>query len=851
MGTTGDRDWFRISLNAGSTYRFNLNGSTLSDPTLHLRNATGTSLAFNDNFGGGRNSQITFTAATSGTYFLDAGAFSGGVGSYTIAAQDITPVNTADDFSATTGTTGRLPINGSISAAINFNGDRDWFSVSLAAGTRYDFSLIRGSLLNPNLYLRSAAGAVLSFNDDLPGSRDSGISFDCVSTGTYYLDAGSCDNLGAGTYTLSARVIIPRDDYSADATTTGALAVGGSQTGVVNAIDDRDWFRITMLAGLTYRFNLNGNTLADPTLHLRNASGASLAFNDDIKGSSTRNSQIIYTAASSGTYFLDAGGFASRTGTYTISMATGDAPAPINDDYAADSTTTGRLNLGATNTGEVNFNGDRDWFGVALVTGRRYIFSLNGSTLYDNNLYLRNDAGRELAFNDDFGNGRNSQITFTATSSGTYYLDAGGSQGAQGSYSISFLDATPSSDRISGILDANLRSNANIALQDNLFSLSELTNLLRLTGNDGTVSAVELADLRTINTNLGTWLSPSINSYYRYIFDAVVNGNTANQWWTAGGGTRTILGNLQAGSSALQLNRLVDKWFGGLDLPTNFVGGDTARSAGSLTFSYSTATGNLFQKTGNLFQNSISFDDVDQGQAGTCYLLAAAASLAYNQSGRISDLFRDNGNGTFGVRFYSSSRNEFWVTVNRSLPTVDGALALAGNSARSLSGELWVALLEKAYAQANETGLFGRNTKANSYSLVEGGLEDALTHLSGASTSAVSADLSQFNWQSANNSLTTWNNLRANAIAAFNAGRSLWVGSFGSTTGGNGKTNLVRGHAFAITGFNATTGNFILANPWGSSARSWNHQFEATWQQLFTARAIVAWDNGNPPIRSV
>ena len=87
VGTTGDRDWFRISLNAGSTYRFNLNGSTLSDPTLHLRNASGTSLAFNDDFGGGRNSQITFTAATSGTYFLDAGAFFSGLGSYTLAAR--------------------------------------------------------------------------------------------------------------------------------------------------------------------------------------------------------------------------------------------------------------------------------------------------------------------------------------------------------------------------------------------------------------------------------------------------------------------------------------------------------------------------------------------------------------------------------------------------------------------------------------------------------------------------------------------------------------------------------------------------------------------------------------------
>ena len=623
-------------------------------------------------------------------------------------------------------------------------------------------------------------------------------------------------------------------DIAANTSTSATISVGGSSTGVVGTLGDRDWFRIALIGGLTYRFNLNGNTLSDPTLHLRNATGTSLAFNDDFGGS--LNSQITFTAATSGTYFLDAGAFSNGIGSYTLAATT-------VDDFAANTATTGTLSVGGSRTGVVNSSGDRDWFRISLNAGSTYRFNLNGNTLSDPTLYLRNASGISLAFNDNFS-GLNSQITFTATTSGTYYLDAGGFLSSQGSYSISFLDTTPSSDRISGLFDANLRSNINIALQDNLFSLSELANLLRITGNDGTVSAVEFADLRTINANLSRWLSPSTNSYYSYIFNAAVNGNTANQWWTAGGDTRTALGNLQAGSSTLQLNRLVDKWFGGLDLPTNFVGGDTARSAGALTFSYSTATGALFQ-------NGISFSDVAQGQAGTCYLLAAASSLANNQSGLISDLFRDNGDGTFGVRFYSSSRNEFWVTVNRALPTLGGSLVLAGNSSRSLNGELWVALLEKAYAQANETGLFGRSTTANSFSYVEGGWEDALTHLSGATTSSVSAYYTSSRWQSAVNNLTTWNTLSNNAIAAFNAGRSLWVGSFGNTTGSNGKTNLVSGHAFAVTGFNAATGNFILANPWGSSARSWNHQFEVTWQQLFNARAVVSWDNGNPPIPSV
>ena len=68
-----------------------------------------------------------------------------------------------------------------------------------------------------------------------------------------------------------------------------------------------------------------------------------------------------------------------------------------------------------------------------------------------------------------------------------------------------------------------------------------------------------------------------------------------------------------------QLNSLVDKWYGGLDRPTNYVS-DSAAELGALAFDYS-------EMTGDLFVDGINFDDINQGQAGTCYLLAAACSL--------------------------------------------------------------------------------------------------------------------------------------------------------------------------------------------------------------------------------
>lgn len=74
LSFNADSDLYRVRLEAGKTYHFQLEGSgafPLEDPLLRLMNASGDQVAFNDDFGGGRNSYIEFTATSSGTYFLE------------------------------------------------------------------------------------------------------------------------------------------------------------------------------------------------------------------------------------------------------------------------------------------------------------------------------------------------------------------------------------------------------------------------------------------------------------------------------------------------------------------------------------------------------------------------------------------------------------------------------------------------------------------------------------------------------------------------------------------------------------------------------------------------------------
>jgi serralysin len=87
LETVGDHDWYAITLTAGQTLVFSENGSGLNpdpDSYLNLRDASGNLIAWNDDSGGSLNSSIYFQVTTSGTYYVDAGAWD-------MQAQDSTP----------------------------------------------------------------------------------------------------------------------------------------------------------------------------------------------------------------------------------------------------------------------------------------------------------------------------------------------------------------------------------------------------------------------------------------------------------------------------------------------------------------------------------------------------------------------------------------------------------------------------------------------------------------------------------------------------------------------------------------------------------------------------------------
>ena len=101
----------------------------------------------------------------------------------------------------------------------------------------------------------------------------------------------------------------------------------------------------------------------------------------------------------------------------------------VVDDFAATTSTTGTVAVGGTRTGNIEVSGDLDWFAVSLVSGLTYNFSLNAAPangLADPYLVLRNSVGTLLDYNDDSTSDvtLNSLLTYTALSTGLYYLEA-------------------------------------------------------------------------------------------------------------------------------------------------------------------------------------------------------------------------------------------------------------------------------------------------------------------------------------------------------------------------------------------------------------------------------------------
>ena len=86
----GDRDWFSINLDTGSSYRVDLKGQSLWDPHLRIRDSRGQILADIDDTPSSLDPSVQFKVLQGGRFYLDVGSSQGAFkGRYTISSQQL------------------------------------------------------------------------------------------------------------------------------------------------------------------------------------------------------------------------------------------------------------------------------------------------------------------------------------------------------------------------------------------------------------------------------------------------------------------------------------------------------------------------------------------------------------------------------------------------------------------------------------------------------------------------------------------------------------------------------------------------------------------------------------------
>ena len=117
-----------------------------------------------------------------------------------------------------------------------------------------------------------------------------------------------------------------------------------------------------------------------------------------------------------------------------------------SDTVAGSTSTNDTMSIDTSVRGFINSNGDQDWYRVTLVAGQQYTFAESGfgvGALPDAYMRLYNASGIEILADDDSGGNRDARFTYTATTSGTYYISAGTYSGT-GEYMLTMNDgATP------------------------------------------------------------------------------------------------------------------------------------------------------------------------------------------------------------------------------------------------------------------------------------------------------------------------------------------------------------------------------------------------------------------------
>jgi hypothetical protein len=196
------------------------------------------------------------------------------------------------------------------------------------------------------------------------------------------------------------------------------------------------------------------------------------------------------------------------------------------NDFPADTTTTGIVRTGWKEYGVISRSGDVDWFKVNLVAGEQYRLQIEANPtingLFAGQLSLYGATGTLIA-TANTGQGFQSQyLDYTPTATGDYFVAASGPASVTGNYILTVPTGVTGSTSTSTVVGttANDTLNASATGGDVIDGGSGIDTVV-ISGARAGFTATKMTSGYTISASSGTWGSSTLMNVERVKFSDV------------------------------------------------------------------------------------------------------------------------------------------------------------------------------------------------------------------------------------------------------------------------------------------------------------------------------------------
>lgn len=438
-----DVDYFVTHVEAGTEYRVMFNHDTGDDFYFTLLPSDGgpaEDLSFYD--AGVPGLELRWTAPNSGDYLLAVQSAIGTIGNYSLEIVPPEVVAMVDNHADDAGNATVISVGETVSGVIVGDSDLDYFRLHMDSSRGYELEIVNETLSLVQVSLNGPDGKP---DHDLDYSGEWGdfgarLYWNVPKSDDYYLIVEGIDG-STGSYTLTVNAISSGgDDHGDDAASATDIAFGEVVDGVLDHEFDADYFQFYAEYGQSYSIRINYLTTTRQEVVIFAPDGVTPVYDFFAYDDDHEDSYIPWVAPDTSEYFIaisSTGASTFDTGDYELNIS----PAAVvdGDDHSDSASSATEVSIGGMATGELERQGDFDFFRFSAEEGQRYRIEGKFSDMSEPRvtLYTADGSTPVMRYHDLGRTATTKWIEWVPANSGEYYAVVWSADENVGTYELS------------------------------------------------------------------------------------------------------------------------------------------------------------------------------------------------------------------------------------------------------------------------------------------------------------------------------------------------------------------------------------------------------------------------------